>query len=113
MNSEPLACLKRVAGVLDSFVCGPHEQLLLTDMPEGHELDALERSAARLMNLLQTASETLPDCHSIRLRFAETELVSLRLRYGLLCVLTTSTPDRELLGVTTQMVARRLSAASG
>ena len=113
MNSEPLVCLKRVAGVLGSFVCGPHGQLLLADMPPEHDLLALERTAARLMNLLQTASETLPECRTIRLRFAETELVSLRLRYGLLCVLTTSTPDRDLLGVTTQMIARRLAAASG
>lgn len=113
MSSEPLAGLKRVAGVLGSFVCGPQGQLLLTDMPPEHELEALERTAARLMNLLQTASETLPECRTIRLRFADTELVSVRLRYGLLCVLTTSTPDRELLDVTTQKIARRLAAASG
>ncbi len=111
MNAEPLACLKRVAGVLGSFVCGPQGQLLLTDMPEQHELEALERTAARLMNLLQTAAETLPGCSTIHLRFDETEIVSWRLRHGLLCVLTTSTPDRELLGVTTEMVVRRLSAA--
>ena len=112
MNSEPLLVLRRVAGVLGSFVCGPQGQLLLLDMPQ-IELEALERTSARLMNLLQTASETLPDCNALRLRFGTAELVATRLRFGLLCVLTEPQLDRELLSVATQTLARRLTAASG
>jgi predicted regulator of Ras-like GTPase activity (Roadblock/LC7/MglB family) len=113
LNSEPLLALRRVAGVLGSFVCGPQGQLLLLDMPVEIELEALERTSARLMNLLQTASETLPECNGLRLRFGTAELVATRLRFGLLCVLTESQLDRELLSVATQSLARRLTAASG
>jgi hypothetical protein len=112
LNSEPLLALRRVAGVLGSFVCGPQGQLLLLDMPVQIELEALERTSARLINLLQTASEALPDCTSLRLRFGSAELVATRLRCGLLCVLTDPQLDRELLSVATQSLARRLTAAS-
>jgi len=112
LNSEPLVALRRVAGVLGSFVCGPQGQLLLLDMPSEIELEALERTSARLMNLLQTASETLPECSALRLRFGTAELVATRVRLGLLCVLTAPQPDRELLIVATQALARRLAAAS-
>jgi hypothetical protein len=112
VNSEPLLALRRVAGVLGSFVCGPQGQLLLLDMPLEIELGALERTSARLINLLQTASETLPHCSSLRLRFGSAELVATRLRVGLLCVLTVPQLDRELLSVATQSLARRLAAAS-
>jgi len=112
MNSEPLTGLRRIAGVLGSFVCGPQGQLLLLDMPPELELEALERTSARLMNLLQTAAETLPSCRSMRLRFGAAELVATRLRYGLLCVLTGEQLDRELLAVATQTLARRLSAVT-
>jgi predicted regulator of Ras-like GTPase activity (Roadblock/LC7/MglB family) len=113
MNSEPLSALRRVAGVLGSFVCGPHGQLLLLDMPGEIEIEVLERTSARLMNLLQTASETLPSCDSMRLRFGAAELVATRLRSGLLCVLTDAELDRALLSVATQTLARRLAAAGG
>jgi predicted regulator of Ras-like GTPase activity (Roadblock/LC7/MglB family) len=112
MTDEPLLALRRVAGVLGSFVCGPQGQLLLLDMPEEIELEALERTSARLMNLLQTAAETLPSCQSMRLRFGAAELVATRLRYGLLCVLTGAGLDSQLLELTTQTLARRLSAAA-
>jgi len=113
MNSEPLAALRQVAGVLGSFVCGPQGQLLLLDMPGEIELEALERTSARLMSLLQTASEALPRCDSMRLRFGAAELLALRMRCGLLCVLTDAELDRDLLAVATQALARRLAAASG
>lgn len=112
MNSEPLLALRRVAGVLGSFVCGPQGQLLLLDMPVEIELEALERTSGRLMNLLQAASETLAECSVLRLRFGTAELTATRLRSGLLCVLTESQLDRELLSVATQSLARRLTAAS-
>jgi hypothetical protein len=111
LNNEPLLALRRVSGVLGSFVCGPQGQLLLLDMPAEIELEALERTSARLMNLLQTATETLPLCSSLRLRFDGAELVALRLRSGLLCVLADDALDRELLTVATQTLSRRLSAA--
>jgi hypothetical protein len=113
MNNEPLSALRRVAGVLGSFVCGPQGQLLLLDMPWEIELQALEQTSARLINLLQTASETLPRCDNIRLRFGAAELLATRLRFGLLCVLTDAQLDRDLLAVATQTLARRLAAASG
>jgi predicted regulator of Ras-like GTPase activity (Roadblock/LC7/MglB family) len=113
MNSEPLSALRRVAGVLGSFVCGPQGQLLLLDMPGEIELEALERTSARLMNLFQTASETLPSCDSLRLRFGAAELLATRMRFGLLCVLTDAELDRDLLSLATQALARRLAAASG
>ena len=113
MNNEPLLALRRVNGVLGSFVCGPQGQLLLLDMPPEIALEALERTSARLMNLLQTATETLPSCSSLRLRFEGAELVATRLRGGLLCVLAGDELDRELLSATTQTLSRRLSAAGG
>jgi predicted regulator of Ras-like GTPase activity (Roadblock/LC7/MglB family) len=113
LSSEPLLALRRVAGVLGSFVCGPQGQLLLLDMPTEIELEALERTSSRLMNLLQTASETLTDCSCLRLRFGSAELVATRLRFGLLCVLTEPQLDRELLSAATQSLTRRLTAASG
>lgn len=112
MNNEPLLALRRVPGVLGSFVCGPQGQLLLLDMPLELELEALERTSVRLMNLLQTATETLPSCSSMRLRFGAAELLATRLRCGLLCVLAGAELDRELLSVATQTLSRRLSAAS-
>lgn len=112
MKSEPLLALRRVTGVLGSFVCGPDGQLLLLDLPEEVDLPALERTTARLMNLLQTAVETLPCSHTLRLRFTAADLVATRLRYGLLCVLTESTFDDELLAVAMSTLARRLSAAT-
>jgi predicted regulator of Ras-like GTPase activity (Roadblock/LC7/MglB family) len=112
MNSEPLLALRRVTGVLGSFVCGPDGQLLLLDLPEQVDLPALERTTARLMNLLQTAVETLPCSHTLRLRFVAADLVATRLRYGLLCVLTDATLDDELLAVAMSTLARRLSAAA-
>lgn len=112
MTSEPLLALRRVTGVLGSFVCGPDGQLLLLDLPEGTDLPALERAAARLMNLLQTAVETLPSSQTLRLRFAAADLVATRLRYGLLCVLTEPELDDALLAVTIATLARRLSAAA-
>jgi predicted regulator of Ras-like GTPase activity (Roadblock/LC7/MglB family) len=112
VSGEPLVTLRRVTGVLGSFVCGPQGQLLLLDLPQGVDLPALERTTARLMNLLQTAVETLPCSHTLRLRFATADLVATRLRYGLLCVLADTTRDDELLAVAMQTLARRLSAAS-
>jgi predicted regulator of Ras-like GTPase activity (Roadblock/LC7/MglB family) len=112
VNSEPLVALRRVTGVLGSFVCGPQGQLLLLDLPQEVDLPALERTTARLMNLLQTAVETLPSSQRLRLRFAAADLVATRLRFGLLCVLTDAQLDDELLAVAMQTLARRLSAAS-
>jgi predicted regulator of Ras-like GTPase activity (Roadblock/LC7/MglB family) len=111
LNSEPLLALRRVSGVLGSFVCGPQGQLLLLDLPAEIELEALERTSARLANLLQTATETLPNCNSLRLRFEGAELVATRLGGGLLCVLADDALDRELLSAATQTLSRRLSAA--
>lgn len=112
MNSEPLVALRRVTGVLGSFVCGPQGQLLLLDLPQEVDLPALERTTARLMNLLQTAVETLPSSQTLRLHFAAADLVATRLRFGMLCVLTNAQLDDELLAVAMQTLARRLSAAS-
>jgi hypothetical protein len=80
-------------------------------MPPEIELQALELTSARLANLLQTATETLPNCSSLRLRFEGAELVATRLGGGLLCVLADDELDRKLLSVATRALSRRLSAA--
>ena len=109
MSTEPLERLRQVSGVLGSFTCGSHGQLLLTDMPEQYSVVQLESTAARLANLFQSADEVLPKCRSLTLGFGEHQLSVRRYRFGVLCVLTTATPDRHLLRVTTRMLARRLS----
>ena len=110
MSAEPLERLRQVDGVLGSFTCDALGQLLLTDMPERYSAVDLESTAARLANLFQTADEVLPSCRSLSLGFGRHQLLARRFRFGLLCVLTTTTPDRQLLRVTTRMVARRLSS---
>ncbi len=109
MNHEPLERLRQVDGVLGSFTCDALGQLLLTDMPARYSAVAIESTAARVANLFQTADEVLPSCRSLSLGFGQHQLLARRFRFGLLCVLTTATPDRQLLQVTARMVARRLS----
>jgi hypothetical protein len=109
MNAEPLHCLRQVSGVLGSFTCGELGELLLSDMPERYTLADLESTAARLSNLFQTADEVLQRCPGLSLGFGEHQLLARRFRSGILCVLTTTHPDRPLLLVSTRRLARLLS----
>jgi hypothetical protein len=108
VSAEPLEQLRQVHGVLGSFTCGALGQLLLTDMPPEYSLPDLESTAARIVNLFQTADEALPSCRNLRLGFGQHQLLARRHRTGLLCILTTTAPDRQLLNVTLRMVLRRL-----
>jgi hypothetical protein len=72
----------------------------------------LESTAARVATLFQTADEVLPRCRSLSLGFGQHQLFARRLRSGLLCILTTTRPDRQLLTVAMRIVLRRLSARS-
>jgi hypothetical protein len=108
VSAEPLDQLRQVQGVLGSFTCGAHGQLLLTDMPPEYSLPDLESTAARIVNMFQTADEALPSCRNLSLGFGQHQLLARRHRAGLLCILTTTTPDRQLLKVTLRMVLRRL-----
>jgi hypothetical protein len=110
VKEAPLVRLRQVQGVLGSFTCTASGELLLLDMPEQFTLPSLESTAARLTNLFQTADEVLPRCRSLSLGFGEHLLLSRRYSFGILCILTTRSPDRPLLSITTRLLARRLSA---
>jgi hypothetical protein len=110
MTGAPLPRLRQVQGVLGSFTCAASGELLLLDMPERFTLPSLESTAARLINLFQTADEVIPRCRGLSLGFGEHLLLSRRYDFGILCVLTTRDPDRPLLSITTRLLARRLSA---
>lgn len=100
--------LRHVSGVLGSFTCAETGQVLAADMPERYSLAQLESTAARLMNLLQSVDEALPDGRSVKLAFAEHQLWVRRHELGLLCVLTASEVDRQMLTLTSRLVVRRL-----
>jgi hypothetical protein len=110
LSGEPLERLRHVSGVLGSFTCGATGQLLASDMPEHYTRPEIEGTAARLTNLLQSVDEALRECHSVKLAFAEHQLLVRRFEHGLLCVLTAAEFDRQMLRVTTRMVIRRLRA---
>ena len=110
MNVGALDCLRSVSGVLGSFTCAPTGQLLAADMPAGHAPAALERTAARLGNLLQTLDEAVPRGRSAMLAFEDHQLFVQRFRLGLLCVLTRRDCDQRLLRVTARLAVRRLLA---
>jgi hypothetical protein len=112
MSEVPLVRLRQVQGVLGSFTCATSGELLLLDMPEQFTLPSLESTAARLSNLFQTADEVIPRCRSLSLGFEEHLLLARRYSFGVLCILTTRSPDRPLLSITTRLLARRLSALS-
>jgi hypothetical protein len=109
-QSSPLAPLRHVSGVLGSFTCAESGQLLAADMPERFSSAQLETTAARLMNMLQSVEEAVPDTPSLRLAFAEHQLLVRRYKLGLLCVLATPDFDRQMLRVTSRLVIRRLLA---
>jgi hypothetical protein len=108
MSSPELAPLRNVSGVLGSFTCGSTGQLLCTDMPARYSSAELESTAARVSNLFQTLEESVPECRSLRLAFAEHQILVRRYPLGLLCVLTNGEFDRQMLRVTTRLVLRRL-----
>lgn len=92
-----LRLLRDVPGVLGSFTCGALGELLSCDMPERFSRAALEATAARLGNLLQSSDEALADARGVSLCFADHQLHARRYPGGLLCVLTEKSPDRERL----------------
>jgi hypothetical protein len=108
VSSPELAPLRNVSGVLGSFACGSTGQVLCADMPERYSPGELESTAARLSNLFQTLEESVPECRTLRLAFAEHQIVVRRYPLGLLCVLTGGHFDRQMLRVTTRLVLRRL-----
>jgi hypothetical protein len=110
VSAAELEPLRHVSGVLGSFTCGMAGQVISADMPERYSLAELERTAARLLNLFETVEESVPDCQSLRLGFPEHHMLVRRHSSGLLCVLTTSEFDRQMLQVTTRLVLKRLRA---
>lgn len=112
MSPEPLDRLRHVSGVLGSFACAATGQLLASDMPERYCRAELESTAARLINMFQSVDEAVPGCRSLKLAFAENQLLVRRYELGLLCVLTAAEFDRQMLRVTTRLVIRRLASPS-
>ena len=109
MSAEALARLLHVSGVLGSFTCAESGLVLAASMPEQFSPAALEGTAARVANLLATADDSLPECRSVKLAFADHQLWVRRFRTGLLCVLTAEGCDQQMLRVTTRLVLRQLS----
>jgi predicted regulator of Ras-like GTPase activity (Roadblock/LC7/MglB family) len=107
-QTELLACVQHVRGVLGSCVCALDGRLLVSAMPEDLGLPELETCAARVANLFESADESLAGCQSFEVRFEEHLLLVSRHAFGLLCVLTTGALDRALLRVTARMAARRM-----
>lgn len=110
MRPSPLARLRQVSGVVGSFTCAETGQLLASDMPERYSAADLESTAARLTNLLSTVEDSVHECSSVRLAFAEHQIFVRRYRRGLLCVLTLAEPDQQLLRVTESWVIDQLLA---
>lgn len=110
-SASALPLLRHVSGVLGSFTCAVTGQLLSRDMPERYTSADLETTAARLTNMLESVEDAVSEIQSLRLAFAEHQLVVRRYGEGLLCVLTTPGCDRQMLQVTTRLVIRRLAAA--
>lgn len=108
MRAEPLAHLRQVGGVVGSFTCAETGQLLASDMPERYSVAALESTAARVTNLLDTIQDAVDECQSLRLSFAEHLLFVRRYRRGLLCVLTRGALDRPLLQAAEEAVIAEL-----
>lgn len=111
MSDAALDPLRHVSGVLGSFTCAETGQVLAADMPARYTAAALESTAARLTNLLQTIEEALPEGRSLKLAFAEHQLWVRRFERGLLCVLTAADFDRQMLTLTSRLVIRRLLGA--
>jgi hypothetical protein len=107
-QTELLSCVQHVRGVLGSCVCALDGRLLVSAMPDDLGMPELETSAARVANLFESADESLAGCQSFEVRFEDHLLFVSRHAFGLLCVLTTATPDRALLRVTVRMASRRL-----
>jgi hypothetical protein len=103
-----LGRLREVSGVIGSFTCADSGQLLASDMPERYSLAELESTAARLTNLLGTLEDAVHECSSVRLAFAEHQLLLRRYRRGLLCVLARADYDRRALGVIEGLVIEQL-----
>jgi hypothetical protein len=110
LSPEPLDRLRHVSGVLGSFTCAATGQLLESDMPERYSRAELESTAARLTNMFQSVDEAVPGCRSLKLAFADNQLLVRRYERGLLCVLTAAEFDRQMLRVTTRLVIRRLAS---
>jgi hypothetical protein len=108
VNAAALDPLRHVSGVIGSFTCADTGQLLSADMPEWYTIADLESAAARLSNLLQTVGEALPDGRSLKLAFSQHQLWVRPFERGLLCVLTSSEFDRQMLALTSRLVIRRL-----
>jgi hypothetical protein len=107
----PLVRLSHVSGVLGSFTCTPSGQLLANHMPERFSLAQLESTAARLTNMFQTVDDAVPDCDSVKLAFADNQLIVRRYPLGLLCIVTAADCDLQMLLVTTRLVLRQLAHA--
>lgn len=107
-QTELLSCVQHVRGVLGSCVCAIDGRLLVSAMPDDLGMPELETSAVRVANLFESADESLAGCQSFEVRFEDHLLFVSRHSFGLLCVLTTATPDRGLLRVTVRMASRRL-----
>ena len=110
MRQSPLARLRQVSGVVGSFTCAETGQLLASDMPERYSTADLESTAARLTNLLSTVEDSVHECSSVRLAFAQHQIFVRRYRRGLLCVLTLAEPDQQLLRETESLVIDQLLA---
>lgn len=110
MRQSPLARLRQVSGVLGSFTCAETGQLLASDMPEGYSAADLESTAARLTNLMSTVEDSVHECSSVRLAFAEHQIFVRRYRRGLLCVLTLAELDQPMLRETESLVIDQLLA---
>ena len=110
MRASPLARLRLVSGVVGSFTCAETGQLLASDMPERYSAAELESTAARLTTLLSTVEDSVHECSSVRLAFAEHQIFVRRYRRGLLCVLTLAEPDRQMLRETESLVIDQLLA---
>ena len=110
MRQSPLARLRQVSGVVGSFTCAETGQLLAADMPERYSTADLESTAARLTNLLSTVEDSVHECSSVRLAFAQHQIFVRRYRRGLLCVLTLAEPDQQRLRETESLVIDQLLA---
>lgn len=112
MSRGAVADLRRVAGVIGSFACGKLGELLWSDMPPPFAGEQVERAAAHLSTLLQTADEALTLCSELSLCFAEHQLHVRRSPDGLLCVLAERDADRVLLHATAGSVLATLEPRS-
>lgn len=89
--------LRFVPGVVGSFVCGSVGELLHSDMPAAFTRGDLERAAASVSTLLQSAGEALERCQALTLCFADHHLHARPFGDSALCVLSARDVDRDLL----------------